>query len=120
MQSLGLIVAAPFVFLTGWATSVPVLIAALIGAGICKGIYDSNIFASLFDVIRPEDRGTAAGLMNTVGWTGASLAPMAVGFASDRFGLGVMIASTAAVYLLGGLLALQAARLAEARPFDVT
>ena len=106
VQSLGLIVAAPFVFLTGWATSVPVLIAALIGAGICKGIYDSNIFASLFDVIRPEDRGTAAGLMNTVGWTGGFVAPTAVGIASEKFGLGVTIASTAAVYLLGGLLAL--------------
>ncbi len=113
VQSLGLIVAAPFVFLTGWATSVPILIAALIGAGMCKGIYDSNIFASLFDLIRPEDRGTAAGLMNTVGWTGGLVAPTAVGFASEKLGLGVTIASTAAVYLLSGLLALLAARLAE-------
>jgi len=120
VQSLGLIVAAPFVFLTGRATSVPILIAALIGAGICKGIYDSNIFASLFDVIRPQDRGTAAGLMNTVGWTGGFVAPTVVGFASERLGLGVTIAATAAVYLLGGLLALQAARLAEARRFDMT
>ena len=37
VQSAGLIVAVPFVFLTGWSTSVPVLIAALIGAGVCKG-----------------------------------------------------------------------------------
>jgi len=120
VQSLGLILAAPFVFLTGWASSVPVLAAALIGAGICKGIYDSNIFASVFDVIRPEDRGTAAGLMNTVGWTAGFMAPTVVGFASERLGLGVTIAWTAAVYLLVGLLALQAARLAEARRFDVT
>ena len=87
----------------------------MIGAGLCKGIYDANIFASLFDVIRPEDRGTAAGLMNTVGWTGGFVAPLVVGIASERFGLGVTIASTAAVYLLVGLLALLAARLAEAR-----
>ena len=119
VQSLGLIVAAPFVFLTGWSTSVPVLIAGLIGAGICKGIYDSNIFASLFDVIRPEDRGTAAGLMNTVGWTGGFVAPTVVGIASESFGLGITIASTAAVYLLGGLLALLAARLAETRRLDL-
>jgi MFS family permease len=119
VQSLGLIGAAPFVFLTGWSTSVPILIAALIGAGICKGIYDSNIFASLFDVIKPEDRGTAAGLMNTVGWTGGFAAPTVVGIASETFGLGVTIASTAAVYLLGGLLALLAAHLAEARRFDL-
>jgi sugar phosphate permease len=120
VQSAGLIVAVPFVFLTGWSTSVPVLIAALIGAGVCKGVYDSNIFASLFDVIAPEDRGTAAGLMNTVGWASASTAPTVVGIASERFGLGITIASTAAVYLLGGLLALVAARLADTRHLAVS
>jgi MFS family permease len=119
VQSLGLIAASPFVFLTGWSSSVPVLIAALIGAGICKGVYDSNIFASLFDVIQPGDRGTAAGLMNTVGWSAGFAAPTVVGIASESVGLGTTIASTAAVYLLAGLLALLAARLAEARRFDV-
>jgi MFS family permease len=118
VQSLGLFLASPFVFLTGWSTSTPMLIGALIGAGMCKGLYDANIFASLYDVIGPEDRGTAAGLMNTVGWTGASLAPATVGIASERLGLGLAIASTAAVYVLGGLLALLAAELAERRRFD--
>ncbi len=84
--------------------------------GLCKGIYDANIFAALFDVVSPEDRGTAAGLMNTVGWTGGFVAPMVIGAASERFGLGVAITSTAAVYLLVGLLALLAARLADRRP----
>jgi MFS family permease len=116
IQSLGLLLAAPFVFLTGWATSVPVLIVALIGAGLCKGIYDSNIFASLFDVVEAEDRGVAAGLMNCLGWAGGFAAPVAVGIASDRLALGLVIGSTAAVYLLVGLLAFAAARLAEARP----
>jgi MFS family permease len=120
VQSLGLFIAAPFVALTGWATSVPLLIAGLIGAGICKGIYDSNIFASLFDVIPPEDRGTASGLLNTVGWTGGFVAPTVVGFASDRFGLGVTITWTAAVYLLGGTCALLAARLAETGRFQIS
>ena len=119
MQSLGLILAAPFVFLTGWSTSLPALIAGLIGAGLCKGIYDSNIFASLFDVVAPEDRGIAAGLMNSVGWAGGFVAPFVAGAASDHLGLGLVIGSTAAVYLLVGLLALQAARLAEARPDDL-
>ena len=82
------------------------LIGSLMGAGLCKGIYDANIFASLFDVVRPEDRGTAAGLMNTVGWTGGFVAPTAVGLASEHFGLSVAIASTAVVYFLVGLLAL--------------
>ena len=116
VQSLGLVLGAPFILLTGWSNSVPLLIASLIGAGLCKGIYDSNIFASIFDVVRPEDRGVTAGLMNCLGWVGGFSAPFVVGLASERLGLGLVIGSTAAVYLLVGLLALQAARLAEARP----
>jgi MFS family permease len=118
VQSLGLVLAAPFALLVGMATSVPVLLVGLVGAGVCKGIYDANIFASLYDVIRPSDRGTAAGLMNTIGWIGGSAAPTVVGFVSDRVGLGIPIASTAALYLMAGLLALAAARRAETRPFD--
>ncbi len=113
VQSLGLILGAPFVFLAGWSESFWMLVAALAAAGLCKGIYDANIFASLFDVVRPDDRGTAAGLMNSVGWTGGFLAPVAVGLGSRYFGLSLAIASTAAVYLFVGLLALIAARLAE-------
>jgi MFS family permease len=120
VQAAGLILAAPFVFLTGWSSSVSMLIAALVGAGLCKGIYDANIFAALFDVVRPEDRGTAAGLMNTVGWSGALIAPPLIGKAYELFGLGAAITATAAVYLLVGLLALLAARLAETRRFDVS
>ena len=88
---------------------------ALAAAGLCKGVYDANIFASLFDVIAPEDRGTAAGLMNSVGWAGGFLAPLALGMGSMRLGLGTSIASTAVVYLLVGMLALVAASLAEAK-----
>jgi MFS family permease len=115
VQSLGLLAGAPFVYWAGNSATVPVLVAALIGAGLCKGIYDANIFAALFDVVAPADRGTAAGLMNSVGWSGGALAPAVVGFASDHYGLSVAIASTATVYLLMGILALVAASLAEVR-----
>ena len=118
VQAAGLIMAAPFVFLTGWSSTVPILIVALIGAGACKGLYDANIFASLFDVIPSADRGTAAGLMNTLGWTGAFVAPWVFAKVSTRFGMGVTIAATAAVYLLGGLLALVASRYAERQRSD--
>jgi len=105
VQSLGLILGSPFVFLAGCSASFSMLVAALAAAGLCKGIYDAIIFASLFDVVGPEDRGTAAGLMNSVGWTGGFLAPVAVGLGSKYFGLSLAIASPAAVYLFVGLLA---------------
>jgi hypothetical protein len=44
------------------------LLLAMTCFGICKGFYDSGIFASLYDAIEPRARGSAAGLMNTVGW----------------------------------------------------
>jgi MFS family permease len=58
---------------------VAVLIGAMTLFGICKGIYDANIFASLYDVVEPRARATAAGLMNMVGWGGGALGPVAVG-----------------------------------------
>ncbi len=118
VQCFGLILGAPFVFLAGWSASFWMLVASLAAAGLCKGVYDANIFASLFDVVEPDDRGTAAGLMNSVGWTGGFLAPTAVGLGSKYFGLSLAIASTAAVYLLVGFLALHAARLAEVKGFS--
>jgi len=105
VQGLGLIVGAPFIYAVGMASTVPMLIAALIAVGLCKGVYDANIFASIFDVVRPQVRGTAAGLMNTVGWTFGSLGPLTAGILADRYGLSAAIASTAAVYVIVGLLA---------------
>jgi MFS family permease len=50
--------------------------------GWCKGFYDSGIFASLYDAVEPRARGSAAGLMNTVGWGGGALGPVFVGLVS--------------------------------------
>jgi len=50
--------------------------------GLCKGFYDSGIFASLFNAVEPRARGTAAGMMNTVESGGGALGPVFVGWAS--------------------------------------
>ena len=42
-QAAGLLIGVPFIFITGWTLSVPVLIGALIGFGYFKGFYDANI-----------------------------------------------------------------------------
>jgi MFS family permease len=115
VQSAALMLAAPFVFITGWSPSLSIVVVALIGAGLCKGFYDANIFAALYDVIPARDRGTAAGVMNTAGWTIGALVPYAVGVASTRYGMGGAIASTAFIYVLVSLLAAIACRLAITR-----
>ena len=104
VQAIGLAAGAPFVVLCGWTRSVPLLIIALTAWGFFKGIYDANIFASIFDVIPAEARGRAAGLMNMVGWLGGGIAPVAVGYVAQRSSLSAAIMLTAGVYLLGALL----------------
>jgi len=75
--------------------------------GLFKGLYDANIFASVFDVIRPEARGTAAGFMNTVGWlAGGGSAPLVIGIIAQRESLGLAIALASLVYLAAGILLL--------------
>jgi MFS family permease len=82
VQASGLLAGATFVALVGLTADVTTLVVAMTLFGICKGLYDSNIFASLYDVIEPRARATAAGLMNTVGWGGGALGPVAVGLAT--------------------------------------
>jgi len=100
VQLVGVLGGAPFVALCGVTTSVGTLILALTLWGFFKGLYDANIFASVFDVVAPEARGTAAGFMNAIGWlAGGGSAPIVIGFIASRSNLGTAIALASSVYL---------------------
>ena len=103
VQAVGVFAGAPFVVLCGLTDSVALLMTALACWGFAKGIYDANIFAAVFDVIPMESRGSAAGLMNTIGWLGGgALAPVVIGVLATSYGLSIAIAMAAVVYLLAG------------------
>jgi len=120
VQALGVFGGAPFVVLCGTTRSLAWLIVALTVWGFFKGLYDANIFASVFDVIRPEARGSAAGLMNTVGWLGGGgSAPLVIAWLASHYGLGGAIAMASAVYLVAGGLLLTAVRSVEPRVVSV-
>lgn len=116
MQCSGLVAGAVFVYLVGSTASTTTLLLSMTCFGVCKGFYDSGIFAALYDTIEPRARGTAAGLMNTIGWTGGALGPVAVGFAT-KYGrhdktidnMSEAIAFGAIVYIIGAILLLLAA-----------
>lgn len=118
VQIGGLMVGSAFVWGVGRANEVSWLMVAMVGFGLCKGFYDANIFAGLYDFVQPEARATAAGLMNTVGWGGGAMGPLAVGWytgggsevvqmerMSQAFGACAMI------YVIGVLLLWQAFRM---------
>jgi MFS family permease len=109
-QAIGLTLGVPFIFLAGWSLSVPIVIMALTGFGYFKGLYDANIWASLHDVVPPERRASAVGFMNSVGWIGGGVAPVAIAAASERFGMGACISANSIIYLLIAILLLYGVR----------
>ena len=114
-QAAGLFLGVPFIFITGWTLSVPVLIGALVGFGYFKGIYDANIWASLHDVVRPEHRASAVGFMNSIGWLGGGIAPVAIAAASGRYGMGACLSANSTLYLAFGLLLIHGIRKSRLR-----
>ena len=111
VQCIGALAAVPFVLLCGLSGSLFAVNVALLFWGFFKGMYDSNIFASAFDVVPVESRGTVSGLMNCVGWLiGGGLAPVLIGYLAVYISLGHAIALSAIVYILAGLLMIFAMR----------
>jgi len=116
IQAVGLVVGSAFIVMVGLTKEVRSLLFAMTLFGLCKGLYDANIFASLYDVIEPRARATAAGIMNTVGWGGGALGPVAVGLATKygRHGkeidnMSEAIAFGGVIYVLSAVLLLVAA-----------
>lgn len=103
VQALGLLCGFPFLLMIGFVHALPVLFAVLVVVGLSKGVYDSNIWASLYDTIAPESRGFAVGLMNSIGWVGGGLAPLYIALVDKHIGMGLAISSTGLLYLLLGL-----------------
>lgn len=110
VQAFGLGVGIPFVVISGMTRSLPVVLAAFFGWGFFKGMYEANIFASMFDVTRAEIRGSVVGLMNMAGWLfGAGTAPVLIGYIAEASSLGTAIASAALIYVIATALLLLAA-----------
>ena len=103
VQALGLLLGVPFLFLSGWTTSTKVLLISFVGFGLFKGLYDANIWASLYDVVPASRRGVAAGVMNSLGWLGGGMAPILVAAAMRSTTLSVCLSATAGIYLILGL-----------------
>ncbi|MGH8282080.1 MAG: MFS transporter, partial [Gammaproteobacteria bacterium] len=99
VQALGLIFGVPFLFVSGWTSAVTVVLAAMVGFGLFKGVYDSNLWAALYDVTPIERRGAALGIMNSLGWLGGAAAQLTIGLASERFGMSACLSATALIYL---------------------
>lgn len=111
INALGLALAAPFILLMARAGSLPLCCVAMGAFGFFRGVYDSNILASLFDVIDPRYHATASSCMLACAATMGSAAPTVLGWIGDHSSLRSGFSSLALFYLVG------AAAVAAARMF---
>ena len=100
-EFLGLFLAVPFIFLCGYTDNFWICCAAMAGFGFFRGVYDSNLFAALFDVIEPRYRATASGLYLSFAFVMGSVAPKLMAYIKEIAGFSAGIMSLSAAFLLG-------------------
>ena len=105
LQVSALVAATPVLAVFGMASALPAVWAAAAVYGLLRGTFESCQYASLFDVIPPDCRAGAVGFLNVVAGLVGSLAPILIGWLSERFGVRGMEVGFAA---LGGSLAMAA------------
>ena len=76
--------------------------------GLFRGIYDSNQFASIFDVIEPRFRASAMGVMLCCAFAFGSLASVALGYVKDAYSMSTGLALLAPFFVAGALVILVA------------
>lgn len=104
----GLLLASPFIFWLGRPASAAASYFAMACFGLFRGIYDSNLFAALYDVVEPRLRATATGLMLSYAFVVSSFAPTILGWMKTRVGLASGLSSLGWFYLFGAFCVLTA------------
>ena len=117
MEYIGLLLAAPFIWLMGTTSNLTMVYVALAGFGFFRGVYDSNLFAALFDVIPPRYRSSATGLMLACAFTVGATSPVLLGYVKQHINLSIGLASLAFVYVLGAVLVFVAKKTCFAKDY---
>jgi len=107
---VGLLGGAPFIYLMGAGATPLAVYFGMAGFGLFRGIYEANIYASLYDVIPPKVRASASGTMLMCAFFVGGAAPLALGMMKDRFGLAAGLSRLAFVFLVGAVALLVALR----------
>ena len=103
LQACALLLGVPFIWYMGQSTSLTGTYVALAGFGFCRGVYDANIYATLFDVVAPAYRATSSGLMAMAAFLVGSLSPYLLGVMKPTWGLSGGLSSLSLAYLVAGI-----------------
>ena len=100
IEGLSLLLGAPFIYLLGACSNLTILYVALAGFGFFRGLYDSNIFAAMFDIVSPRYRSSATGLMLFFAFSMGATSSVLLGFVKQAADLSVGLSALSIVYVL--------------------
>jgi len=108
VQMFGLFLGAPFIYLLSRSNELVVIYIGMAFFGFFRGMYDSNIFAALYDVIEIPHRSTATGIMLMFAFIVGSLSPFILGAIKPVLGLSNGLALLSVVYIISAVCILTA------------
>lgn len=111
LQASALLAGAPFLYWIGRCESPVAIFVALGCFGVCRGIYDSNMFASVFELVEPKFHASGAALFICFGFTMGAVSPLVLGEAKSTIGLAGGLSSLSLVYAAAGIALLVTAKL---------
>ena len=100
----GLAFAVPFIVWMAYAPSLATCGIAMALFGVFRGVYDSNLMASLFDIIPQRYHASGAGLMLSCAFVFGSTSPVVLGFVKGACSSTAALASLGAFYLAGAVI----------------
>ena len=87
LQAVSMFLGAPTLLLIGFSPTIACAWAAVAAYGVFRGLFEVNAHASLFDVVPPQHRSTAEGMMTMIAFFIGSLSPLMIGALSDKYGI---------------------------------
>lgn len=103
IQAFGLLLACPFIYLLGSANELIWVYTGMGIFGFFRGIYDSNIYASLFLVTPPAVRASVSGAMIMFAFLIGAFAPWILGTIKPTLGLSNGLSALSIAYLFGSI-----------------
>jgi MFS family permease len=105
----GLALCVPGLILAAFAPTAALCIIGTAFFGFATGVYDSNIYASLFEVVKPRYRAAAVGVFGCGGSVIGASGPAVLGWMNAHFSMSAGIASLS-VFALAGAVVICVAR----------
>ena len=105
---IGLLLTIPFVLVASFTGCLVLMCGAIFAFGFATGVYDSNLYASLLDVVNPRYRAFSVGIFGCGGCLLGAPGPLVQGWMINRFGDRASMAALALFTLAAALVVLLA------------